>query len=260
MDRIASQADKLQRSILASLPFGCRVAMFYGRLASSPSLFGQVMFAEFIRAGVSGPSFDKLPDIQIDSVRTDYRKVKSTDAEHMGKAILQRLYKLINGDHDLKEQAALDIMTDWMVRVMDPSDTAAKCRPGMQEKQAYKWLQTVLSNKALNFNRDRGRSDDASGFSKSLSDKEDGKTIDLADPSIFQDIFRAIPRSEWRRLEEELQDVLGTERNVKILDLKIQGDSNQEVAEKLGISGALVGQILKQHQQDIIKTVQRFLA
>jgi DNA-directed RNA polymerase specialized sigma24 family protein len=264
MDRLASQARLLQRQIYASLPFSHKVAVFYLRYASDYALFGRVMYAEFIRAGVHGPSFESLPDIEIRQTRTDYRKIPVEVGAKFGKIVYQRLYKLIHADHEVREEAAQEIMTNFMVRVMDPGDTKAKCRPGIEDKQAFAWTHTIMGRNAWLWNRDHGRArgDDAMDMANPIPTRETDhgrQEIEFADPSVMQSLIKDMPRSEWSKLEQELMEVVDKPRERELLMLKLDGWTNAEVAAELGISAPFVGQTLKKYQQDITRTIQRYL-
>lgn len=256
MDRLASQARQLQRQIYASLPFSHRLAVFYLRVASDFGLFGRVMYAEFLRVGVHGDIMSTMPDLDIEVVKRDYRKVPLSAATAFGKIVYQRLYKLIKADHDTREEVAQELMTNWMIRVMDPSDTKAKCRPGIEEKQAFGWVHTVLGRLAYNWNRDESRDHDAMGYANPMPTRETEhgtREIEFADPDVMQALIRDMPRSEWKRLEDELLDVMDTPRDKRLLELKLDGWNNSEIANALGVTDALVGQILKKNKQDITR-------
>lgn len=255
--KLASQARRLQRRIYASLPLNIRLSHFFLRLAAmSDAEFGRLVFAYFILNEVPG-----MPEIRGEASPEDlaklgdmtkiYRKLPRGYGASFGrlaKAVIQKKIKRFP-IHDSQEVLE-DAMGHALMKIsMKPFGLKGSV-PNLEAAQGY--VITMMENFVLDQVRSRARRKE----DQMPSDSE-GHTIEFEDPDALFNALNSIPRSEALHMIRDLENVARTDNQRDILELKLKGYRDSEIAKKLGLSQAAIHKFFQGPQGEQMRRVIR---
>lgn len=257
--KLATRANLLSRRIYASLPWGYRLARFLVKLAGAPQKANGVFFhAEFIKAGVLG-----MPDLKGKPAETYHDKLVKAG----GRAgdVLWRIDSSYGADWGEKLWATLvkkfknteiveDAIADYRAKVVA---SRGKLFKAVALSSAQSFVLRGISNAAIDIMRKTKKEQPY------LVRQEEGETVmmDVEDPSAWRDFARRVPSWQRKRLEGELAalDRKHPEWGKILLQMKMDGATNVEIADAWGVSKPRVTQWLQKNRKELARILSEHL-
>jgi len=241
--KLASEARELTRRVYASLPERVRLAHFAVRLIvaeMSPVDIGRLFYAVFAMKGVtdmpeikSGVTVESLGLDKAKNTNAVLRKIPRGYGTDFGRKVRAFLLKKLSGMPKVTDQQELieDTISNALMKLSNPSTKIVG-----DLKKAENFALTTMWNYVVDYYRRK------STWSEGQMDvTEDGATVDFADPGSLSDFIQEMPRVEVRRFIQRLMDTASTDNQRSMINLRLQGYTDAEVARELGLSHNAVG-------------------
>lgn len=235
---LSKRAEDLRRRIFASLPWGYRLASFLLRLSSSIlDAFGRVMYAEFIKRGVTD-----MPDIGGQPAaswkeRLDKAGPRAGDMipRGTGREFAQKAWKILLSQTKNPEMAE-EVMTLVIEKIIK-NPKLVKAEP-LRVAEGY--IITALKATYIDRVRFEKRRKQISGPSLTVEDESgESVTLDPEDPSSWKQVGELLPESELREIIRDLERLHPSA--AAFVDLSFQGYTPTEMARQ-GLLPHLEGQ------------------
>lgn len=237
--RLIKWASDLQRRIYASLPWGYRLANFLVRFSSSIlDAFGRVMYAEFIKHGVTDmPDIGGQPAVAWKE-RLDKAGTRAGDMipRGTGKDFAQKAWRVLLSQTKNSETTE-EVMTLVIEKIIK--------NPNLIKPETLRSAEGYIIQALKATHIDRVRADkrrkEIIGPSLTVEDAESGGDIvlDPEDPSSWKEIGEMIPESELREILRDLKSLHPSA--AAFVDLSFQGYTPTEMARE-GLLPHLEGQ------------------
>jgi DNA-directed RNA polymerase specialized sigma24 family protein len=224
---LAKQAFDLSRRIYASLPWGFRIADFFLKLASGiVDAFGRVVYAEFIKRGVTG-----MPDIGAESAAEWQGKLKALGTRAgdklprgYGREFGKKAWRIMLSK-TRKPEMVEELMTWVIEKLLSQSETIRE-RVNLAEAEGF--ILTILKNKAKDEWRSQGRLKEE-GLGE--ENEEGDFSGDFLDPHALHRLEQAYSKN-W--LEKILQEARSDLEKIHpdaplYIDLSLQGYTLKEI-------------------------------
>lgn len=258
--KLASRASTLTRKIYASLPFAYRVARLLVQLkvASIEETYGRVLYAEFIKAGVTGmPDIGKLPaeELREKLVRKGNQAAALLPIGYGGKfgremwTIARKGLGSFGSDDNI-----MDVMQNVVTEIYAGSQRELKAVP-------LATAQSFIKKRVLWRAQDAQRKLKGRSETQSLTDVETQMQIDLMDENALKKFVQLLgPRGE-RTLLQELRgvDTRHPERAWDWIEAQLEGKSGREIAEEWGVVPSMVTQWVARYQPAIQEAFHRVM-
>lgn len=250
MHKLAARATSLSRAIFASLPWGYRVAHLFEKLAiDTQEAFGRFAYAEFLKAGVEGlPEINGKPALDFRSKVQGPRGADKLPRGY-GKKFGSKVWRIA-----LSKLRSPEVVEDAIAKVMMK---LVQNKMKVQEGAPLATAESFIITSVINAGKDiikRKR------FEKpTLTQQEDGeyKQLDITDPSAFQKLNDLIPRTEMRRIMQELKRV--HDKAPEWVEAQLEGLTNTELAAQWGTSIPYITKWTQRYVPDIKKVFYKHL-
>jgi len=247
--KLASRASDLKRRIYASLPFGYRVAQLLVRLKIADDFLkrnvGRALYAEFIKAGVTG-----MPDVKGEPALDLQDKI--IGLKERGPLLLPSGYGTAFGGemwavaskflHTRDPEAISDVLQNVVVEVYARTEREAKSQLRAEPlASAESFIKKLVNLRARDWlkKKDHGQS--------SLTDSETGGQPDLRSTKFLSRLFHKIDRGDVGSFKREIGQIdrVNPDRPWSYIEGVIEGLSNTQIAKSWGVGRSVVTNKLK---------------
>lgn len=263
--KLASQASDLKRRIYASLPFRYRVAQLLFRLKIADDFIkrtiGRALYAEFIRAGVTGMlAVNGKPalDLQEKVIKLKMKGANILPSGYGGRfggdiwAVAAK--RMGTRDADAIADVLQNVMIEVYKRNKDGKDSKLQA-VGLKSAESYiKWL---VGKRALDWLKKPEHS-----RQQSLTDPETGGMRDLVDTKTIKGLWRMLSPGDIGKFKRELSkiDRDNPNRPWEYIEGALEGRSNSEIARDWGVDRSRITQLLNRWRPELARIFTKFIA
>lgn len=257
--KIAARAENLSRRVYASLPFEYRVArlLIQLKVASIADTYGRALYAEFIKAGVTGmPDVGKMP---AEELRERFIQKGNQAASllpigyggRFGRGLMALAQKGLGQFRS--EDNALELLQSIMTELYGGTQQAIK---GVSLASAESYIKKRVMWRAADF---RKRIKDQKNVS--LTNPQTQLQIDLMDERSLQKFVQLLGPTGEKTLFNAMRyvDPKHPDRAWNWIEAQLQGKSGRDIAEEWGVAPSMVTQWVARYQEAIKDAFQRVM-